>query len=759
MYSKFSEINLVKKRPKLFFGIVITTIVFIITLIIIISSSSSSSITYTNIGIGGGGSFHTPMIDPNDDNILYTTSDMGGLYYSHNRGKSWKRSYKRGVFHATHISSNGTLFLGGFGLYVSFDKGKTLELIHPKNLTFQISRCGWNENVILGDYYHYSFLKTVTSYANKIYFINCNWSNKFLLMESDFSGNNFRVLLEEETTLIPDPVHSLQILSLADESGLYYTMETFINFYNFTDSTIRRIDIPEGTIKDFQKIDGYYFLIVDTTSISKILYTKDFIEYKDLQDYNTLSNEFEKYEQKGTFNWHFIQLSGNKFNSIFLSLRTSANEFNELVEGIIKFNGVEFEWVFSNIIKTLYSLNVTGWTYGTHGPINGVYASKNNPNLCLMSNIETVYLMEYETEETKQIDNLHVDNAGNGYYITRGLDVQTTYWVKEDPFDSNHIIIASTDVGIQISHDNGKTFTRMELTELDYRIHNTCYDLYFDTETKDLIYGIWSSRHDAPYSPSYDDKDTTLGKFAISTDGGVTWNFTYSSGIPNDAIPMKMSVKKTKDALIFAVAAFNRGFYISYDSGKTFTSINDGVERLEGLIFGEDIIIVDDIVYCLTAPMPPTSGNNWLPSKLYKYSMSTNTMEQIDLGEIVIARSITYHAEYGLLISVIPNFHEEWVVEWETWKYVNDHGGIYVYDGKSISKFFENYDGIFNCGVMSNGDIYAVDTYGKIFKYKDKEWKVFYEGLFIMLKNVSFSNNEKILYVTAFGGGTYKFKL
>ena len=41
----------------------------------------------------------------------------------------------------------------------------------------------------------------------------------------------------------------------------YIIQETFINFYNFTDSTIRRIDIPEGTIEDFKKIDDYYFLI------------------------------------------------------------------------------------------------------------------------------------------------------------------------------------------------------------------------------------------------------------------------------------------------------------------------------------------------------------------------------------------------------------------------------------------------------------------------------------------------------------------
>ena len=574
MSAKYTRLNFIKKRPKFCYSIAIIAFVFLIFLIIIISSSSSdppppsppfsppsSSITYTVMGIGGGGSFYSPMIDPNNDTILYIVSETGGIYYSYDRGESWNRTYKRGIFFTSHISSNGTLFMGGYGLYVSHDKGKTLELIHPKNVTFEASRYGWNENVILGDHYHYSFLKTVTSYGDKIYFINSDWSRKFLLMESDFSGNNFSVLFEEENSIVTDPMHSVPILSLADESGVYYTMETFINFYNFTDSTIRRIDIPEGMIEDFKKIDDYYFLLLYTSSISKILYTKDFIEYKDLQDYNQLSNTFVKYGQQVTFNWYFRQLSGSNFNNIYLILRTNINEFYEDIEGVIKFNGVEFEWVYSNIDNPIYEMNLSGWSYERHGHITAVYASKTNPNLCLVTNFETAYLMEYKNEQTKQIDNLHANNVGDGYYTTRGLDVQSTHWVREDPFDSKHIIIATDLMGMQITHDNGKTFRRMELTE-GFETLNTCYDLYFDTDKKDRVYGIWSSRLYEPYTPSYYDKDTTRGKFAISTDGGITWDFTYSSGIPKDAIPIKMSVKKTNNELIFAVAAMNRGFYI-----------------------------------------------------------------------------------------------------------------------------------------------------------------------------------------------------
>jgi len=64
------------------------------------------------IGIGGGGAFFNPMIDPTNKDIYYVTSDMGALYYSYNQGASWKRTEARGVFTQTHIAQNGVVFAG-----------------------------------------------------------------------------------------------------------------------------------------------------------------------------------------------------------------------------------------------------------------------------------------------------------------------------------------------------------------------------------------------------------------------------------------------------------------------------------------------------------------------------------------------------------------------------------------------------------------------------------------------------------------------
>ena len=52
-------------------------------------AAAETSNTLENISIGGGGSFFTPLIDPTNSNRFYATCDIGGLFYSHDRGQTW----------------------------------------------------------------------------------------------------------------------------------------------------------------------------------------------------------------------------------------------------------------------------------------------------------------------------------------------------------------------------------------------------------------------------------------------------------------------------------------------------------------------------------------------------------------------------------------------------------------------------------------------------------------------------------------------
>ena len=716
-------------------------------------TSNNSKMQISRIGIGGGGAFFNPMIDPTNQDVFYVTSDMGALYYSHNQGTTWNRTEARGVFTQTHIANNGVVFAGGYGVYASFDKGETLQLIYPKDVKVSVSRCGWNENLMLADGYDNGYVKCITSNENNVFFVTIDWEGRLRLLKCDYNGDNSSILYTRKLN-ISDPVSDIDMYMLCDNNGLYLTFGTKVCFYNFETQTLTDLYTTTGYIKDLCKIENNIFFIDDLSDKSMILYTTDFVTFNNLLNYNTLSNQFTKYERNGTFNWHFKEIAGNNFNNIYLSFSSPVNEFNDTVDGIIKFNGTSFEWVFDSVFKTRFVTDLNGWSYGCHGPFYGITANPHNDNLCLVSNVETIYLMEYECEEKKKITTLHCKDYDDGRFSTVGLDVQTTYFVKEDPFDKNHIIICTTDMGLQNSYDNGKTWQRMEITGIDYDIYNTCYDLYFDKFNKNVIYGVWSSRHDAPYNPTIYDKDYTKGAFGVSYDGGKTWDFSYSNGIPSDAIPVKMSIQHTKDNFTIGVATFNRGFYLSNNGGKNFVSINSNMITVEGLIYGEDIVLTDEAIYCLTAPY--LENGTWKPSKLYQYNITNQSLNNIDLGSITLARSLTYTENKGLFINVIPTYEYQWFEEYNNGLWINKHGGIYHYKNNKLEKIFENYDGIFYSTFAPDGKLYATDSYGKVFVIDENDGKILIEGLFNMLKNLSFSSDGNIMYITTFGGGTYK---
>ena len=172
------------------------------------------------------------------------------------------------------------------------------------------------------------------------------------------------------------------------------------------------------------------------------------------------------------------------------------------------------------------------------------------------------------------------------------------------------------------------------------------------------------------------------------------------------------------------------------------------------LIYGEDIVLTEDSIYCLTAPY--LESGYWKPAKLYKYNQLTETVNEIDLGEIVLARSLTYSQTTGLYINVIPTYSYKWFEEYNDGLWVNHNGGIYHDNGDTVEQIFDNADGIFYSTFGQDGKMYATDTYGQVFVIDENGGRTLCSGLFNMLKNISFSSDEKTMYITTFGGGTYK---
>lgn len=706
--------------------------------------------TYENLSIGGGGAMVTPLIDPTDSNRFYATCDMGGLYYSYDRGNTWKRTESYGWLTRACIAENGNIFAGGYGLYVSKDQGQSLELIYPKNVKYRVSRCGWNENLMLAENYNNGYLNAVAASADKVWFATTDWEGNFMLMQSDHNGDDLLVFYTQQVQ--QGASTATQVNMAVRDDVLYYTFDGCLWKYDSAADTLTRLYTAQGSLEDIEWIGDRLFLLDDTAEATRILCTQDLVNWSDLMDLNTLTNVYVKWGFQRTFSWHFKEICGNNFENIYLSFEDGSEA------GVMKFNGNSFEWVFDSMYKTRSTIVDDGWSYGSHGPFYGMAVDPEDDDFFLLTNTETVYMIRYGGEDDRSVETTHCIAHADGTYSTRGLNVQTTYSVREDPFDPNHIIICTTDLGLQNSWNNGESFRRMVLPENDQDIYNTCYDLYFDTHTEGLIYGLWSNRHDVPYNPQLSDRDWTKGAFAVSHDGGLNWDFSYSTGIPADAIPIKMNVRDNGEALTIAVATGNRGFFISHDSGRTFTSISGGMETVDGLIWGEDIVMTEDTIYCLTAPYNCVTGS-WEPAILYAYDLQTAQTERIDLGDLVIVRSLTYHPEKGLYLNVIPTNHYAWFTQWDCGSWVNDNGGIYRYDGEDITCVFANNNGIFYSAFAPDGTLYATEPYGKVYAGREGEFTLFAEGLFTQLKNISFSSDGDTMYVTTFGGGTYRMAI
>ena len=242
-------------------------------LLSVLPLSASASVTtdgqpIESIGIGGGGSMCTPLIDPTDPNRFYVTCDMGGLYCSYDRGQSWFRTESKGWLRRACITEEGTIFTGGYGLYVSNDHGKTLELIYPKDPHYQVGRCGWNENLMLADNFDEGYLSGVTATTEKVFFATTSWAGSFRLMYADHDGGNLKIFYSEMLEGVS--YDSVKIMMAAKGDDVYYTFQDILWKYNVTTDTITELYKGEGTLKDVEWIGDRFFLLDDAAEATRI---------------------------------------------------------------------------------------------------------------------------------------------------------------------------------------------------------------------------------------------------------------------------------------------------------------------------------------------------------------------------------------------------------------------------------------------------------------------------------------------------------
>lgn len=236
---------------------------------------------------------------------------------------------------------------------------------------------------------------------------------------------------------------------------------------------------------------------------------------------------------------------------------------------------------------------------------------------------------------------VYSEKQADGSYISRGVDVTTTYGVHFDPFDENHIAVSYTDIGYHHSFDGGKSWARS--TEgISPEWHNTCYWMVFDPEVKGKVWSVWSGLHDFPRgkmtrNPQW--KQRGKGGVALSLNGGKTWMpTTEGMGFDSPSTCIVLDENSPAGSRTLYVAAYGKGVFKSTDDGKTWVLRNNGIQG--SLAAFELTIQPDGTLFLITSPTPQhqngKEGTEVFMGAVYKSTDGANTWHQLDVGNRVL---------------------------------------------------------------------------------------------------------------------------
>ena len=176
------------------------------------------------------------------------------------------------------------------------------------------------------------------------------------------------------------------------------------------------------------------------------------------------------------------------------------------------------------------------------------------------------------------------NQAPGAGWTSTGLDVTTTYGYLFDPLDLRRRFIATTDIGLFRSEDDGHSWTR-SVDGVPHMWANTTYWLAFDPGVQGKMWSAMSGVHDLPRPKMWRRTDTATykGGICVSLDGGRTWK-PSNQGMPETA-PTHILLDPSSPAgkRVLWVTAMGRGVYKSTDDGVTWTLKNNGIGQNQPL--------------------------------------------------------------------------------------------------------------------------------------------------------------------------------
>jgi len=538
------------------------------------------------IGPGGGGTTIAPTISPHDSRLVVEHCDMTGGYITHDNGESWRMFNLRGgtsVF-AFDPADPQVIYAGNAALWRSSDSGQTWKMLFPNPARNTIEHQ-------LGDHSDYSLTSSDPAYpGGDISSIAVAYENG----QRNSHGSPEHLYLsfqqKNQTAVIvssADGGMSWSRLATLPQRVLLLTPQDD-GLIAVSDSAAYRI-ASDGTITELGSIAGGFRAVSAARSGASIWI------------YATGNDGKVYLSEDSGLHWRpvtpaFQQTSGN-FEAIATSDRhpeVSYVGFRDLqlregkenmFNGIAKTTDGGHTWKIVFKESTQPGANLSGSWIEQRATQNGIAiwfdspyslgVAPTNPDVAYATDLFRTYRTVNGGVTWQEMNSKQLNGGG---WTSRGLDVTTDYGVQFDPFDSRHIFIDYTDIGLFQSGDGGQSWqSTSEGVPEDWR--NTSYWLAFDPTQRGLIWGAFSGTHDLPRPKMWRGRGVRsfTGGVAVSTDGGHHWK-PSNAGLPEDSIthilldPSGPAGRRTLYA-----CAFGRGVYKSTDNGHSWTEKNNGI--------------------------------------------------------------------------------------------------------------------------------------------------------------------------------------
>ena len=497
------------------------------------SLSKAQPKSFAAHGIGGGGAFYCPVVNPANNKEMFLTTDMSDMYHSTDGGNSWT------VVNFTELISGGILsqvqFTNTSGLLYCTSENVTSEVLYPV--------------VSTNDGATWAPLTTDPSGGNGVYYLVANPQNSNQLIVSDynnfyFSNNGGKTF---SSAFYTDATGNGAYLAGAffDGANIYVCAQTGLIVSTNSGSTWSAPTEPGISSQDIVSFAGaksgsttrFFCVTQGSGDVGVPSNPENYGNYASVYSVDYPGTWVQKTTGinagDGPF---FVSMNSSNIGLAYLAGATSAG-----TPMVLKSNNAGASW--SYVFNTTNNQNIQTGYCGAGGDIPwywptqmfGLTVSNADSNTIVVSDEGFAHKTTNGGKTWQAIyvpaANLNPDNATTPdglFYPSNGLE-NTSCWTMSW-FDSLHVFAGFSDVCCARSINGGNTWAH------NLALDNTwnCVYYFVKNPANGIVYEATSNVHDMYASTYLQDSriDDKGGAIIFSTDTGKTFTTMHNFGTP-----------------------------------------------------------------------------------------------------------------------------------------------------------------------------------------------------------------------------------